>query len=105
MALGAKGGTLPFASLVFCYAIEALAHAGAITEAADYAKRYGACMGSNQRSRISYLRAMAALEQMQGEPGLAGDHLLEARRLAMELELPGEVRQVQAYLDELEGMG
>ncbi|GAA4012422.1 hypothetical protein GCM10022631_25270 [Deinococcus rubellus] len=53
------------------------------------------------RLRISHLRSLAVLEAWEGHLGFATRHLKEAKNLALELNLPTEVWQVEAKLAEL----
>lgn len=83
------------------YEIEALVRAGETERAAENVRRFGESIGTSQRYRIPYLRALAILAEHRGKFDLATQHLQEAARLAEEIGLPGELWSIQAEVGEL----
>jgi tetratricopeptide (TPR) repeat protein len=92
---------IPSTKLTRCYETEALVRAGEMERAAQDVELYGKLVGSNQRYRISHLRAMAVLADHRGEVHTAIGHLQEAAKLAEEIGLPGELWSIQVALGEL----
>jgi hypothetical protein len=98
-------GSVPFPYLAPWYRIESLLHAGFQAEAQAAFERIGARLAANRRTRIGYLRALAALEQARAETELATAHLQEAAVVAAEIGLLGQLQQINAALDELRAAG
>ena len=63
--------------------------------------RLGRINGDGRRDRLQYLQAFAGLAQWEGHLDQALSSLEEARVLAEEIGLPGELWHVQATLAEL----
>jgi len=80
---------------------EALLHSGNIARAEEYVGKFGECHKDGRRNRIEYLQAYASLAQGEGQTGRALSHLEEARMLAEEIGLPGELWHIQAALADL----
>ena len=83
------------------YETEALLRAGDEDQAREEVRRLGACLGSNQRFRIPYLRSLAILAAWEGERKQAIDHLRETEGLEGEIGLPTEKWQIQVALGNL----
>ena len=81
--------------------IAALLHGGDGNLAREQLKRFGEAVGGNRRLRLAYLRALAVLRRWDGAGAAAREHLQEARELAEEIGLPGELWQIGASLGEL----
>ena len=69
---------------------EALVRAGDVKEAQDDVQRFGMQAESSRRCRITFLRACAVLEHMNGNKDQASLSLHEAVQLTKEIGLPGE---------------
>lgn len=80
---------------------EALIRVGETERAAEDVDRYEVRYGHIRRHRISYLRSLAVLTEHRGETSEAILHLQEARTLAREIGLPGEVWVIESALDRL----
>jgi hypothetical protein len=63
-------------------------------------KRLGERVGGNGCYRISYLRSLAMLSRRESDQ-MAIECLREARALAEEISLPGELRQIWTETGEL----
>jgi len=81
-----------------CEETEALARGGDADLAEEDLRRYDERTGANRRHRVSYLRATAALALWRSEAGAALACLGEARTLATDLGLPGELWRIEAAL-------
>jgi len=81
--------------------IAALLHGGDGNVAREQLERFGEAVGENRRLRLAYLRALAVLRKWEGDSAAALEHLQEARELAEEIGLPGELWQIEASLGEL----
>src|SRR5450755_1738211 len=77
--------------LAHWYEIEALVRAGDIEWAARDAQYFGERIGTSQRYRIPYLRALAVPAQAHGEIDRALEYLHEAAQLSEDIGLPSEV--------------
>ncbi len=86
--------------------VEALLRGGSEHPAREQLERFGGAVGENRRLRLAYLRALAVLRRWEGDGAAALEHLQEARELAGEIGLPGELWQIEASLGELHrGLG
>jgi len=83
--------------------VEALLRGGSESLAREQLQRFGEAVGENRRLRLAYLRALAVLRRWEGDGAAAIEHLQEARGLAEEIGLPGELWQIGASLGELYG--
>lgn len=83
--------------------VEALLRGGSEYLAREQLERFGEAVGENRRLRLAYLRALAVLRRWDGDGAAALEHLQEARGLAGEIGLPGELWQIEASLGELHG--
>ncbi len=83
--------------------IEALVRAGDVKEARDEVQRFEAQAERRRRCRISFLRARAVLERMDGNKDQASRSLYEAAQLTEEIGLPGEQWRVLTTLGETYG--
>ena len=81
--------------------IEALLRGGEEKLAREDVKRLGERVGGNRRFRLVYLRMLAVLAEWDGQTGEALARLQEARTLAEEIGLPGELWQIWAARGEL----
>ncbi|HEY6542748.1 MAG TPA: AAA family ATPase, partial [Ktedonobacteraceae bacterium] len=86
--------------LAHWYETEALVRAADSERAARDVAYYGERVSSSRRYRIPYLRALAVLAHYRGEVERAIEYLQEARRLAEEIGLPGELWSIRAALGE-----
>jgi tetratricopeptide (TPR) repeat protein len=77
---------------------EACLRKGDERKAREDVKRLGERLGSNRRSRIPYLRALAVLAEWEGHSDQAIDRLRDAARVAADLSVPAELWQIQAAL-------
>jgi tetratricopeptide (TPR) repeat protein len=80
---------------------EALLHGESEELAREGAKRLGERVGGYRRFRLVHLRMLAILAEWDGQTGEALARLGEARTLADEIGLPGELWQVWAAIGEL----
>ena len=83
--------------------IAALLHGGDGDPAREQLERFGEAVGENRRLRLAHLRSLAVLHRWEGDSAAALEHLQEARGLAEEIGLPGELWQIEASLGELHG--
>ena len=83
--------------------VEALLRGGSGELAREQLERFGEAVGENRRLRLAYLRALAVLRRWDGDGAAALELLQEARGLAGEIGLPGELWQIEASLGELHG--
>jgi DNA-binding SARP family transcriptional activator len=98
-AHAARGATTYlFSDLVRHYEIAALAQSGDRPAAEESLRRFNMRIGANQRLRIPYLRAQAALTQQDGNCAAAIASLCAAAGVATALDLPGERWLAQAAL-------
>jgi hypothetical protein len=81
------------------YETEALLRGGDEGLAREDVWRFGEQVGENGRYRIPYLRSLAVLSRWEDETAI--ECLLEAKALAEEIGLPGELWQIQAEIGEL----
>jgi tetratricopeptide (TPR) repeat protein len=80
---------------------EALVRAGDVKEAQDDVQRYGARSERRRRCLITFLRACAVLEHMDGNKEQASRSLHKAAQLTEEIGLPGEQWRILTSLGEL----
>ena len=80
---------------------EALLRGGDVALAQEHLGRLGTRNGDGRRDRIQYLQAYAGLARWEGHLEQALSSLEEARVLAEEIGLPGELWHVQAALGDL----
>jgi len=80
---------------------EALLRGGHEDLAREDVKRLGERVGKNRRFRLVHLRMLAVLDRWDGQTREALARLCEARALAEEIGLPGELWQIWAALGEL----
>lgn len=80
---------------------EALLHGKDVAQAREHLGRLGTRTGDGRRDRIQYLQAYARLALWEGHLEQALSSLEEARVLAEEIGLPGELWHVQAALGDL----
>ena len=64
-------------------------------------RHFGEDIKENRRYRIPYLRALAVLAHARGDTAGAITHLEEARAVAEELDLDGELWPIEAALTDL----
>ena len=83
--------------------VEALLRGGSGGLAREQLQRFGEAVGENRRLRLAHLRALAVPRRWEGDGAAALEHLQEARGLAGEIGLPGELWQIEASLGELYG--
>ena len=83
--------------------VEALLRGGSEHLAREQLERFGGAVGENRRLRLAYGRALAVLRRWDGDGAAALEHLQEARGLAAEIGLPGELWQIEDSLGELYG--
>lgn len=100
-AMGENTHVLSCAGLPQWCVTEALLHAGDVALAQAHLAHLGARTGDGRRDRIMYLRASAAFAQWERHLEQAVSSLEEARALAEESGLPGDLWQVQAALADL----
>ena len=81
--------------------VEALLRGGSEHLAREQLERFGEAVGENRRLRLAYGRALAVLRRWDGDGAAALEQLREARGLAGEIGLPGELWQIEASLGEL----
>lgn len=81
--------------------VEALLRGGDGDLARQQLQRFGEAVGENRRLRLAHLRALAVLSRWEGDGAAALELLREARGLAGEIGLPGELWQIEASLGEL----
>ena len=84
------------------YETEALLRGGDEELARKDVRHFGERVGENRHYRIPYLRSLAALSRRE-DAETAIEHLLEAKALAEEIGLPGELWQIQSEIGELRG--
>jgi predicted ATPase/DNA-binding SARP family transcriptional activator len=89
---------LPYVKFTHWSLTEALLRAGDEVLAAEELERFAGEVGTNRRLRIPYLRSLATLAAWRQEPKQAACYLEEAMILAEEIDLPGEIGQMQAQL-------
>ncbi|MDQ3638733.1 MAG: AAA family ATPase, partial [Actinomycetota bacterium] len=82
------------------YETEALLRGGGEELARENVRRLGEGVGDNVRYRIPYLRSLAVLSWWEGDE-TAIERLLEAKALAEEIGLPGELWQIWAETGKL----
>jgi tetratricopeptide (TPR) repeat protein len=80
---------------------EALLRGGEEELAREDTKRFGERVGGNRRFRLVHLRMLAVLAEWDGQTGEALARLQEARTLAQEIGLPGELWQIWEAIGEL----
>ena len=91
----------PQFSLFLRHQVEALLRGGDEELAQKEARRLAERARENRRDRMSYLRALAALSEWEGDTQRALVRLREAETLAEEIGLPGELWQIGARIGEL----
>jgi predicted ATPase/DNA-binding SARP family transcriptional activator len=79
----------------------ALLRGGSTEHAREMLRRFGEQVEDKRRYRIPYLQASAVLAQWENNIDQAIAHLEAARVLAEQLDLPGELWQILAFLGEL----
>ncbi|HEV2583652.1 MAG TPA: hypothetical protein VGT44_22520 [Ktedonobacteraceae bacterium] len=92
---------VPYTGIPRRLVTEALLRAGDVALAEEYLDLLGQRDGDGRRDRIEYLQACAGLARWQGQLEQALTHLEEARTLAEEIGLPGELWQIEAALADL----
>ena len=80
---------------------EALLRGGQAALAREGLQRFAEVVEPYPRLRISHLRSLAVLEAREGHLGSATRYLKEAKNLALELNLPTEIWQIEVKLAEL----
>ena len=80
---------------------EALLRDGDVALAHDHIDYLGTHIGDGRRDRIQYLQAYAVFAQWESQLEQAASYLEEARLLAEEIGLPGELWYIQAVLADL----
>ena len=90
-----------YAGIPQWFVTEALLRGGDVTLAQEHLGRLGTRNGDGRRDRIQYLQAYAGLARWEGHQEQALSYLEEARVLAEEIGLPGELWHVQAALGDL----
>jgi tetratricopeptide (TPR) repeat protein len=80
---------------------EALLRGGEERLAREEVRRLGERVGENRRFRLVHLQMLAVLAEWDNQPAEALGRLQEARTLAEEIGLPGELWQIWAALGEL----
>ena len=83
------------------HVVEALLQGGDERSAREEAHRFAERAESNERERIAYLRSLAVLSEFEGDTGRAIEHLHEARALAGQIGVPGELWQTQSKIGHL----
>ena len=91
----------PYAGIPRWFVTEALLRGGDVALAEKYLDHLGQRDGDGRRDRIEYLQAYAGLARWQGQLEQALSYLEEARTLAEEIGLPGELWQIEAALADL----
>jgi tetratricopeptide (TPR) repeat protein len=89
---------VPYAGIPRWFVTETLLHTGNTALAEEYIGKLGQYHEEGRRDRIEYLQASASLAQWEGQLGQALSHLEEARALAEEIGLPGELWHIQTAL-------
>lgn len=97
----ARQRSIVYVGLIRWYETEALVRAGEAERAAADVRHFGEDIKENRRYRIPYLRALAVLAHAQGDTAGAITHLEEARAVAEELDLDGELWPIEAALTDL----
>lgn len=97
----AVGTPLVLQDFVRWYETEALLRSGHADLARTDIEEFTHLIGENRRHRIVLLRMQAVLAQYDGETKHALEYLHEARQLAEDIGLPGELWQIQAALGEV----
>jgi tetratricopeptide (TPR) repeat protein len=80
---------------------EALLGGGEADLAREDVKRLGERVGGDRRFRLVHQRMLAVIDRWGGKTGEALTRLREARALAEEIGLPGELWQIWAEIGEL----
>jgi DNA-binding SARP family transcriptional activator len=93
----ARSSIAPYVGIPRWIVTEALLRGGDTARAEEYLGRDG----DGRRDRIEYLQAYAGLARWQGQLEQALSYLEEARALAEEIGLPGELWQIEAALADL----
>jgi tetratricopeptide (TPR) repeat protein len=91
----------PQFSLFIHHEVEALLRGGEEELAREEAHRLAERALDNRRDRMSYLRALAVLNEWEGDNQGAIGRLREAEALAEEIGLPGELWKMRARIGEL----
>ncbi|MGH7868337.1 MAG: hypothetical protein ACREP9_12115, partial [Candidatus Dormibacteraceae bacterium] len=92
---------LPSVGLPQWCVTEALLHSGDVALAQAHLAHLGTRTGDGRRDRIAYLQANAVFAQGESHPERAATSLEEARVLAEESGLPGELWHIHAALGDL----
>jgi tetratricopeptide (TPR) repeat protein len=88
----------PLLSIHVHHQVEALVRGGDEDLAREEVRRFAERAETNERDRMSYLRAMAVLDEWEGDAERALDRLREADALAEEIGLPGELWRIQSKI-------
>jgi tetratricopeptide (TPR) repeat protein len=88
-------------SLYLHYKVEALLRGGDERSAREEARQLAERAKTNGRDRMSHLRALAVLDEWEGDTQRALGRLRKAEALAEEIRLPGELWQIQSRIGEL----
>jgi tetratricopeptide (TPR) repeat protein len=91
----------PQFSLFLHHQVEALLRGGDEELAREEAHRLAERAKTNGRDRMSHLRALAVLDEWEGDTQRAVGRLREAEALAEEIGLPGELWQIRSRIGEL----
>jgi tetratricopeptide (TPR) repeat protein len=91
----------PMLSLYLHYEIEALLRGGDKELAREEVRRFADRAEANERDRITHLRAVAVLDEWEGDTERALGRLRKAEALAEEIGLLGELWQMWARIGEL----
>ena len=91
----------PQFSFFLHHQVEALLRGGDEELAREEARRLAERARGNRRDRMSYLRAVAVLDEWEGDTQRALGRLREVEALAEEIGLPGELWQIEARIGEL----
>jgi DNA-binding SARP family transcriptional activator len=100
-SIGEGYNLLSYAGIPQWCVTEALLRGGDVTLAQEHLGRLGTRTGDGRRDHIQYLQAYAELARWEGRLEQALSSLEEARALAEESGLPGELWHVQAALGDL----
>jgi tetratricopeptide (TPR) repeat protein len=91
----------PLLSIHLHRGVEALLRGGDEELAREEVSRFAQRAKTNRRDRMTHLRALAVLEEWEGDTQKALGRLRKAEALAEEIGLPGELWQMRAKIGEL----
>lgn len=91
----------PLLSIHLHHQVEALVRGGDYWLAQEEVRRFAERARTNERDRMSYLRALAVLSEWEGDTTTALGQLQEAKVLAEKIGLPRELWQMRARIGEL----